>query len=372
MSAYDSLWQQLTDAEKATILNQHATRNPGATATPLAVQSFAALVAQDFPPQQFLVDGLIPAGQLVMLGGRGKAGKSWLVLQLVAAVDRGAPFLGRPTTPGRVLYLALEDGKRRMNQRARVMKWDPSPRVDIAFNIDNFDGGGQGLADIRDAIAAGSYDLVVIDTLVKTLSASADENNNTEMGAICNALADMAHDSGATILIVHHTSKGAAETFGNIRGASAIRNAYDVGMMLDRRHGEKQATLHVESRDFDAADMSITQADNGAGWEYVGPVAEVAAMAAGRVGVNDLMTAGDGSTTAEIAAATGKSIQSVRGSMNTAANSFLVVNRPDKTQKGKKAVDRWYFSKLGRADDAKADEVHGDGLQGEDEEVSGE
>jgi hypothetical protein len=118
--------------------------------------------------------------------------------------------------------------------------------------------------------------------------------------------------------------------------------------------------------------MSITQADNGAGWEYVGPVAEVAAMAAGRVGVADLMAAGDGSTTAEIAAATGKTIQSVRGSMKTAANSFLVVNRPDKTQKGKKAVDRWYFFKLGRADDAEADEVHGDGLQGEDEEVSGE
>ena len=80
MSAYDSFWQQLTDAEKATILNQYATRNPGATATPLMVESFAALVAQDFPPQQFLVDGLIPAGQLVMLGGRGKAGKSWLCL----------------------------------------------------------------------------------------------------------------------------------------------------------------------------------------------------------------------------------------------------------------------------------------------------
>lgn len=32
----------------------------------------------------------------------------------------------------------------------------------------------------------------------------------------------MAHDSGATILIVHHTSKGAAETFGNIWGASGL------------------------------------------------------------------------------------------------------------------------------------------------------
>ena len=368
----DALWQQLTEAEKADLLARHATRNPETeTATPLIVESLADLVALDFPPQQFLVDGLIPAGQLVMLGGRGKAGKSWLVLQLIAAVDRGAPFLGRPTMPGRVLYLALEDGRRRMNQRPRIMNWQPSPRVDIGFKVDNFDKGGQGLAHIRDAIAARQYDLVVIDTLVKTLSATADENNNTEMGAICNALADMAHDSGACILIVHHTSKGPAETFGNIRGASAIRNAYDVGMMLDRKHGEKQATLHVESRDFDAEDMSIKQADNGAGWEYIGSAAAVNEIAAGRVGMTDLIAAGNGSTTAEIAEATGKTVQSVRGAMNTAAKHFLVVNRPDNTQKGKKAIDRWYLTG-GLADDDETDKVHVDGLQSEDEEVSGE
>ena len=371
-SVNDVLWQQLTEAEKADILSKHATRQTGAAATPLMVESYAALVSQDFPPQQFLVDGLIPAGQLVMLGGRGKAGKSWLVLQLVAAIDRGAPFLGRATTPGRVLYLALEDGRRRMNQRPKMMKWAPSPRVDIAFGIDTFDGGGEGLAHVRDAIAAGSYDLVVIDTLVKTLSASADENNNTEMGAICNALADMAHDSGATILIVHHTSKGAAETFGNFRGASAIRNAYDVGLSLDRRHGEKQATLHVESRDFDAAEMSIKQADNGAGWEYLGPVAEVAEMAAGRVGVADLMAAGDGSTTAEIAKATGKTPQAVRGSMQTAAKHFLVVNKVEKV-KGKKGVDRWYLIDAGKiGGQTEANGLHGDGLQDESEKDSGE
>ena len=119
-------------------------------------------------------------------GGGGKAGKSWLVLQLVAAIDRGAPCLGRPTTPGRVLYLALEDGRRRMNQRPKVMKWTPSPRVDIAFNIDNFDSGGEGLAHIQDAIAAGSYDLVVIDTLVKTCllytSDAADERSSVDLG----------------------------------------------------------------------------------------------------------------------------------------------------------------------------------------------
>lgn len=344
----DALWHQLSDAEQAALLAAHAARTGAhdpAAATPLLVESFADLVAQDLPTQQFLIEGLIPAGQLVMLGGRGKAGKSWLVLQAIAAIDRGILFLGKPTKRGRVLYLALEDGRRRMNQRPKILRWQPSPAVDIAFKIANFDRGGEGVAHIRQAIADKGYDLVVVDTLVKTLSAAADENSNTEMGAICNDLADLAHDSGAAILIVHHTSKVTTDNpFDNLRGASAIRNAYDVGLLLRRRHGEREATLHVESRDFDTDDMTIKQADNGAGWEYLGDATVGVALAAGRIGVADLMAAGDGSTTAEIAAAVNKSVQSVRGSMNTAAKHFLVVNKPEKDDTGKKSVDRWYLT----------------------------
>lgn len=345
----DALWNQLTEAQQAAALAWLAAQDPAATnsaaATPLLVESFADLVAQDFPPQQFLVEGLIPAGQLVMLGGRGKAGKSWLVLQLIAAVDRGIQFLGKTTKRGRVLYLALEDGRRRMNQRPKILRWQPSPAVDIAFKIATFDHGGEGLSHIRQAIADKRYDLVVIDTLIKTLSAAADENSNTEMAAICNELADMAHDSGAAIVIVHHTSKVKTENpFDNLRGASAIRNAYDVGLLLRREHNQREATLHVESRDFDADDMTIKQADNGAGWEYLGDASVGVALAAGRIGVADLMAAGDGSTTAEIAAAVNKSVQSVRGTMNTAAKNFLVVNKVERDGTGKKSVDRWYLT----------------------------
>jgi len=344
-SVNDVLWQQLTEAEKASLLAAHAARNPGATATPLIVESFADLVSQDFPPQRFLVDGLIPAGQLVMLGGRGKAGKSWLILQLIAAVDRGQPFLGRATQHGRVLYLALEDGRRRLNQRPRIMKWQPSPRVDIGFKVDKFDSGGQGLAHIRDAIAAASYDLVVIDTLVKTLSGSADENNNTEMGAICNDLADMAHDSGACILIVHHTSKQTVENpFDALRGASAIRDAYDVGMMLVRKHGEKEATLYTEARDFDVQDVTIRQVEGGAGWEYVGDAAAGVAIRAGRVGVQDLKTAGDGSTADDIAAAVGKTPSAVRQSMKTAVDRGYVSVTRRQVEGSKQWVDHYYLT----------------------------
>ena len=342
----DDLWFQLTEAEKAELLATYATRNPAtaATATQLVIESFADIVAAELPPQRFLVDGLLPAGQLVMLGGRGKLGKSWLVLQLIAAVDRGVAFLGRPTSAGRVLYLALEDGRRRMNQRPRIMKWTPSAAVDIAFRVDKFDSGGQGLAHIRQAIADKGYDLVVIDTLVKTLSAAADENNNPQMAAICNDLADMAHDSGACILVVHHTSKQVVDNpFDGLRGASAIRDAYDVGMMLTRKHGEKEATLYTEARDFDVQDVTIRQAENGAGWEYVGDAAAGVAIRAGRVGVQDLTTAGDGSTAAEIAAATGKTESAIRANMKTAEKHGLVRVEPKPTPGINKWVDHYFL-----------------------------
>ena len=342
----DDLWFQLTETEKADLLATYAARNPAtATATHLVIESFADIVAADLPPQRFLVDGLIPAGQLVMLGGRGKAGKSWLVLQLIAAVDRGAPFLGRSTTSGRVLYLALEDGRRRMNKRPRIMKWTPSAQVDIAFRVDKFDSGGQGLAHIRQAIADKGYDLVVIDTLVKTLSASADENNNPQMAAICNDLADMAHDSGTCVMMVHHVSKQDRDNpFDALRGASAIRDAYDVGLMLVRKHGEKEATLYTEARDFDVQDVTIRQAEGGAGWEFVGDAAAGAAIRAGRVAVADLKTAGDGSTAADIAAAVGKSESAVRQSMKTAIDRGYV-KIDHKPQAGSnKWLDRYYLT----------------------------
>lgn len=345
MSINDDLWERLTDTEKTILLSRHAARE--SSSLPLRIESFADVVAEELPPQRFLVDGLVPAGQLVMLGGRGKAGKSWLVLQLIAAIDAGLPFLGRATTRGKVLYLALEDGRRRMNQRPRILRWQPSPAVDIAFKVDTFDAGGEGLAHIRQAIGDKGYDLVVIDTLVKTLSAGADENNNTYMAAIANELADMAHDSGAAILVVHHTSKATVENpFDALRGASAIRNAYDVGLMLVRRHGEREGTLYAEARDFDIDDATIRQADGGAGWEFVGDAAAGEAIRAGRVAVQDLTTTGDGSTAADIAAAVGKSEQAVRQAMKTAEKHALVERR--RSNVAGRWVDTYHLTAAGR------------------------
>jgi RecA-family ATPase len=73
----------------------------------------AQLDDTDIPPLSWTVPGLLPEG-FGILAAAPKIGKSWLVLSLGLAVAMGTPFLGVPVEQRPVLYLALEDGKRRL------------------------------------------------------------------------------------------------------------------------------------------------------------------------------------------------------------------------------------------------------------------
>ena len=57
-----------------------------------------------------LIDGLIPQRSLSIVVGDSGLGKSPLLYQAALCVTAGIPFLGRPVTKGRVLYLDFENG----------------------------------------------------------------------------------------------------------------------------------------------------------------------------------------------------------------------------------------------------------------------
>ena len=251
----------------------------------LRTVTIASLLAQDFAPLVFLVHGLIALGYLVVLAGRPKSGKSWLGLQLAMCIDTGRPFLGRHTRQSNVLLIALEDGERRVYQRAKDLGWVPSETAVLATKIARFDGPngtpGPGLVQVEQA--AAHYDLIVIDTLIATLSGHANENDNVQMAMIVNTLARIAHETNTAVVLVHHTGKGYSDdVFNTLRGASSIRGGYDVGLLLERKQGEQEAVLHAESRDIDVENMTLRQAANGAGWEYVGNSFEIEKIRAGK------------------------------------------------------------------------------------------
>lgn len=288
----------------------------------LRTVSMAKLLAQQFDPLIYLVDGLIALGYLVLLAGRPKSGKSWLGLQMAMCIDTGHPFLGRDTQPGKVLLIALEDGERRVYQRAHLLKWVPSETAVLAVNIANFDGPsgtpGPGLVQIEQA--ASYYDLIIIDTLIATLSGHANENDNVQMAMIVNTLARIAHETNTAVVLVHHTGKGYSDdVFNTLRGASAIRGGYDVGLLLERKQGEQEAVLHAESRDIEVENMTLRQAANGTGWEYVGNSFEIEKIRAGRDTLKamlELDSANVGLTAKDIASHRGVSDSAVYRQLN--------------------------------------------------------
>jgi hypothetical protein len=84
--------------------------------------SASRLAAMELPPVKYIVDGFIAEG-LTVLAGRPKVGKSWMALGLAIAVASpfGYAFGSIPVEQGDVLYLALEDNKRRLKRRLNQM-----------------------------------------------------------------------------------------------------------------------------------------------------------------------------------------------------------------------------------------------------------
>src|SRR4029078_5543965 len=93
-----------------------------------------ALMAKDFPPLRWVLKGMIPEG-LTMFAGPSKSCKSWLCVELcIAVASEGMAFGQIEAEKGEVLYLALEDGQRRIPSRVtKVLRGNPMP---AGINID--------------------------------------------------------------------------------------------------------------------------------------------------------------------------------------------------------------------------------------------
>lgn len=95
-------------------------------------------------PEEYLVDGMIPAHSLVCLQTNGVYGKTTLAMQLAMTVAFALPFLGRYAClqPGKVLFLSARDTDDDNHRRFKrlVREWAKSePAIDqkIEDNLNN-------------------------------------------------------------------------------------------------------------------------------------------------------------------------------------------------------------------------------------------
>src|ERR1700730_7776698 len=222
--------------------------------------SAAALQRMTFPPLKFILPGLVPEGATLLVS-RPKLGKSWLVLDVAIATAAGRFTLGtlKPSA-GDVLYLALEDGRRRLQRRITKLlptfsgKWPDG--LTIATEWPRADQGG--LADIERWLKeAKSPRLIVVDTLAQFRKIS---NGKTQIYAddyaAISGLQKLASKYNVAIIIVHHDRKSEADdVFDTVSGSLGLTGASDTILIMKRQAGA--VTLHVRGRDIEEAELAL-------------------------------------------------------------------------------------------------------------------
>jgi hypothetical protein len=239
------------------------------------------LMDQDFPAVNYVVDGIIPEG-LTMLVAAPKIGKSWMVLGLAVATSNGTPAFGCvPTKAAPVLYMALEDGQRRLQARMRVLNVrTASPQLEFLTQVPR----GDLIAIIREFmdLHPGENPVVILDTLGKARPpATVGETQYDRDYRVLGSLKSLADDNpGSSIIIVHHTRKmDGADFLDSVSGTNGIAGAADTILLLKRSRHETQAQLLVTSRDAAEGEYVLEQAGTG-NWVLAGGSRAAAAKAA--------------------------------------------------------------------------------------------
>ena len=185
-----------------------------------------------------LVKGLLSRNSLAALYGAPGSLKSFVALGLAYHVARGLPWSGREVEQGAVLYVAAEASN------SIEMRWLAHPETE-QLPV-GFIGDAPGMIT-REGIAGDALQiverareleqrtgakiaLVVVDTLARTI-AGGSENDSGDMTAAIRNLDYIKQQTGACVLLVHHTGKNQEA---GLRGHSSLLAALDTSLLVEK------------------------------------------------------------------------------------------------------------------------------------------
>lgn len=208
-----------------------------------------ALDTLQFDPLHWCVDGIIPEGTGLLVAPP-KAGKSWLVAGIGLACAGGGVAMGSfPVEARPVLYLALEDSPRRLQDRFRRLTGGaPIPDIGILTDPD------VALRVMTEYFIAHKDErpLVILDTLGKVMATPKAGTNSyaTDYKELSSIMQMQQAAPCSTLLIVHHTRKQEANDFVHTAsGTTGVTGAVDFVITLERNRVETEAVLNVTGRD---------------------------------------------------------------------------------------------------------------------------
>lgn len=212
------------------------------------------------------INGLLGKSETLAIAGTAGIGKSLLTIAMSHSLANNTKLWGKFGIPRSLTSLIVQSEVGGFAQRDRLNKQstgNPGYKSDQVFILGSFlnpmDCRTSGKLDdpefqatIRNAIIEVSADVLFIDPFISFNPVN--ENDNTEVRRVLDSLEYSLKDTGVSIVLIHHSPKGAS----GFRGASAIRDwaANTLILELDRMEaGEARIKVtHDKGRNFEQVD----------------------------------------------------------------------------------------------------------------------
>ncbi len=160
-----------------------------------------------------LIDGVLRQGHKMLIAGPSKAGKSFALIELCAAIAEGRSWFGWNCAQGKVLYVNLELDKASCEHRFKdiytALGWKPNNLRNI--DIWNLRGKSVPMDKLAPKLirraAKREYIAIIIDPIYKVITG--DENSADQMAHFCNQFDKVCTELGCAVIYCHHHSKGA-------------------------------------------------------------------------------------------------------------------------------------------------------------------
>lgn len=203
-----------------------------------------------YPSRPPLIDGLLYPGTYLFVGAP-KLGKSFFMAQLAYHISTGLPLWNFTVKQGTVLYLALEDDYKRLQERLfRMFSTDSAENLYFSISAKQL---GNGLEEQLQRFTQehSRTNLIIIDTLQKIREIGGDSYSYANDYEIITRLKQFANDAGVCLLLVHHTRKQQAnDRFDMISGTNGLLGAADGAFLLQKeKRTSNDATLDISGRD---------------------------------------------------------------------------------------------------------------------------
>jgi hypothetical protein len=342
-------------------------QNPVPAGEPKAHKRLKIINAEDLrrmviPPLRWIINGLLPAG-CTIVAGPPKDGKSLLAWNLSVAAATGGIALGRERVQqGSVLYLALEEGERRAQERLNMQMEQFQSQADLSLlDIVLWEAPriGDGLEEELTSWIDRHQDarLIIIDILEKVRPQPSRNGNIYSDGYGATApLTRIAQERNIALMVVHHSNKTRPEDIrDSVSGPASLLGGADTFWGLRRGVGTIDATLSITGRDVPEQELAL-QFQAGF-WTVLGG-AEEYRLSQGRKEVLEYLThVEEPQTPKQIALALAKPEPSMRVRLQRMADQKQVLNYG-----GRYVIHPSYNTFC--TDDDEGDEVSGGGSLG--------